>query len=143
MASSKVDIVGIPEKVFLSHFQWSSMQTFKKYYKKKFSSDPPEVSGASFSDALNAGLKFPGPEVQCVAISFSNRSLRTIFKISDWQIDEAIKFDTGLSYPPRTSERLRKKKELHDPGSKETLWREAQHREVLVTFSVLKVTRFS
>jgi hypothetical protein len=39
MASSKVDIVGIPEKVFLSHCQWTSMQTFKKYYKKKFSSD--------------------------------------------------------------------------------------------------------
>ena len=73
----------------------------------------------------------------------SNRSLQMIFKISDRQIDEAIKFDTGLSYPPRTSERLRKKKELRDPGSKETLWREAQHREVLVTFSVLKVTRFS
>ena len=162
MASSKVDIVGIPEKVFLSHCQWTSMQTFKKYYKKKFSSDPPEVSGASFNDALNAGLKFPGPEVQCIAmranvarvlaataanISFStvasNRSLQMIFKISDRQIDEAIRFDAGLSYPPRTSERLRKKKELHDPGSKETLWREAQHREVLVTFSVLKVTRFS
>ena len=54
MASSKVDIVGIPEKVFLSHFQWSSMQTFKKYYKKKFLSNPPEVTGASFSDALHA-----------------------------------------------------------------------------------------
>ena len=44
------------------------MQTFKKYYKKKFLSNPPEVTGASFSDALHAVLEYPDPAVQCVAM---------------------------------------------------------------------------
>ena len=125
MSSSKVNAVGIPEKTFLSHCQWTSMATFKKYYKKKFRNDLPDEKLSTFSDALHAGMEFPEPDVRCVKlrenivrilsltsrqISMSTKAsiqtLQTRFKISTIMIDRAIKAETGRVLPSRKSDRL-------------------------------------
>ena len=135
MASSKVDIVGIPEKTFLAHCQWTTIATFKKFYKRTFNKDLPSASEPTFSDALHAGMTFPTPETQCVVMranvlrllaasskqvspsaKSSDRTLRKQFKITDKQIDSAIQFDTGLIFPQRRSTRLRKKYEQRSAG---------------------------
>ena len=133
MAASKADASGLPEKVFLSHCQWTDMATFKKFYKRQFKKDVPKTDSPLFGDALRSGFDDIDANSRCVVMrrnierilsasarqvsqssKSSGRALRTTFKITQRLIDNALFHELGRSHPLRKSRRIKAAKKAEE-----------------------------
>ncbi len=133
MAASKADASGLPEKVFLSHCQWTDMATFKRFYKRQFKKDVPKTDSPVFGDALRSGFDDIDANSRCEVMrrnierilsasarqvsqssKSSGRALRTTFKITQRLIDNVLLHELGLSYPLRKSRRIKAAKKAEE-----------------------------